>query len=162
MKPHHGLRIIIYPKRQIIDSIQKRAMCCGFILQDFAENGADYAHFAYVHDLLTIPWAEYIIDVKHTLEIQFGDATKGEGHMAWFTDKADLVWKKSQKEIPHAGGQATVTYYGPGFLVFQFNTKIGKMLLIKTFTPLGELKVRMEDYIYAPKGTYGLAIKYSA
>jgi cholesterol 7-dehydrogenase len=129
-------------------------------LQDFAENGADYAHFAYVHDLLTIPWAEYIIDIKHTLKIQFGDVTKGEGHMAWFTDKADLVWKKSQKEIPHAGGQATVTYYGPGFLVFQFNTKIGKMLLIKTFTPLGELKVRMEDYIYAPKGTFGLAIKY--
>ena len=34
------------------------------------------------------------------------------------------------------------------------------MLLIKTFTPLGVLKVRMDDYVYAPQGTFRLAIKY--
>jgi len=33
-------------------------------------------------------------------------------------------------------------------------------MLIKTFTPLGTLKVRMDDYIYAPPGTFSLAIKY--
>ncbi|MBS1611240.1 MAG: Rieske 2Fe-2S domain-containing protein [Bacteroidetes bacterium] len=127
-------------------------------LQDFAENGADYAHFAYVHDLLTIPWAHHIVDVKHTLNIQFGEGEKK--HTAWFTDQADLVWKKSGKLIPHAGGHATVTYYGPGFLVFRFNTEIGKMLLVKTFTPLGPLKVKMEDYVYAPKSTWKIAVKY--
>lgn len=127
-------------------------------LQDFAENGADYAHFAYVHNLMTIPWVHHVIDVKHTIEIQFGEGEKK--HMAWFTDQADLVWKKSQQPIPRAGGNAVVTYYGPGFLVFKFNTDIGQMLLLKTFTPLGPLKVRMEDYIYAPKGTFKLAIKY--
>ena len=127
-------------------------------LQDFAENGADYAHFAYVHDVMTIPGMQRIIDVKHTINIEFGEGEKT--HTAWFTDHADLYWKKSQKPIPHAGGHAVVTYYGPGFLVFRFDTKIGKMLLVKTFTPLGKLKVRMEDYIYAPKGTFPLAIKY--
>lgn len=127
-------------------------------LQDFAENGADYAHFAYVHELLTIPYAEKIVDVKHTLNITFGEDE--EKHMAWFNDQADLVWKKSQKPIPHAGGKALVTYFGPGFLVFQFTTKIGCLLLIKTFTPIGVLKVKMTDYIYAPKGTFKLAIKY--
>lgn len=127
-------------------------------LQDFAENGADHAHFAYVHDLLTIPLAHHIVDVKHKLNIDFGEGD--QKHMAWFTDQADLVWKKSQKEIPHAGGHATVTFFGPGFLVFQFETKIGRMMIVKTFTPLGELKVRMEDYIYAPPGTFKLAIKY--
>lgn len=127
-------------------------------LQDFAENGADYAHFAYVHELLTIPFAERIVDVKHTLSITFGEDE--QKHMAWFRDQADLVWKKSQKMIPHAGGKALVTYYGPGFLVFQFDTKIGKLLLVKTFTPLGTLKVKMTDYVYAPKGTFKLAIKY--
>ena len=34
------------------------------------------------------------------------------------------------------------------------------MLLIKTFTPMGELKVKMEDYVYAPRSTTRLAIKY--
>jgi len=127
-------------------------------LQDFAENGADYAHFAYVHELLTIPFAEKIVDVKHTLNITFGEGE--QKHMAWFNDQADLVWKSSQKLIPHAGGKALVTYFGPGFLVFQFDTKIGKLLLVKTFTPLGTLKIRMTDYVYAPKGTFKLAIKY--
>jgi hypothetical protein len=34
------------------------------------------------------------------------------------------------------------------------------MLLVKTFTPLGPLKLRMDDYVYAPKGTFPIAIKY--
>ncbi len=127
-------------------------------LQDFAENGADHAHFAYVHNLMTIPFVEHIIDVKHKLEIVFLEGK--EKHMAYFTDVASLVWKKSQKEIPRAGGHAKVTYFGPGFLVFQFTTEIGNVLLIKTFTPLGPLKLRMDDYVYAPKGTFKLAIKY--
>lgn len=127
-------------------------------LQDFAENGADFAHFHYVHNLLTVPIAKNFIDVRHTVSINFGEGA--DKHTASFTDQADLVWKKSRKEIPHAGGKAVVTYYGPGFLVFRFATKIGKVLLVKTFTPMAELKVKMEDHIYAPKGTFPLAIKY--
>lgn len=127
-------------------------------LQDFAENGADFAHFHYVHNLLTVPVANKFVDVKHTVSIVFGEGE--EGHTASFTDQADLVWKKSRKEIPHAGGNAVVTFYGPGFLVFRFTTKIGQMLLIKTFTPMGHLKVKMEDYVYAPKWTFPLSIKY--
>jgi cholesterol 7-dehydrogenase len=127
-------------------------------LQDFAENGADHAHFAYVHGLMTIPMANWFVEVKHRLDIVFCEGA--EKHMAYFTDYADLVWKKSGKLIPHAGGKAVVTYFGPGFLVFKFETKIGNMLLVKTFTPLGPLKLRMDDYVYAPKGTFPLAIKY--
>ena len=127
-------------------------------LQDFAENGADHAHFAYVHNLMTIPFLDKIIDVKHSLNIVFCEGE--ESHMAYFTDVASLHWKKSQEEIPHAGGHAKVTYFGPGFLVFQFTTKIGNVLLVKTFTPLAPLKLRMDDYVYAPKGTNRLAIKY--
>jgi cholesterol 7-dehydrogenase len=127
-------------------------------LQDFAENGADYAHFEFVHGLMTIPFANWFVEVKHRLEIVFCEGE--EKHMAYFTDYADLVWKKNKQLIPHAGGKAVVTYFGPGFLVFKFDTKIGKMLLIKTFTPLGPLKLRMDDYVYAPKGTFPIAIKY--
>ena len=127
-------------------------------LQDFAENGADFAHFNFVHNLLTVPFADRFIHVKHTVNIEFGEGDVK--HMAAFTDRADLVWKKSGKEIPHAGGNAVVTFYGPGFLVFRFTTEMGKMLLIKTFTPMGELKVKMEDYVYAPRSTTRLAIKY--
>ena len=127
-------------------------------LQDFAENGADFAHFNFVHNLLTIPMASKFVKVAHTVNIEFGEGDVK--HMAAFTDQADLVWAKSGKMIPHAGGKAVVTFYGPGFLVFRFTTKMGNMLLIKTFTPMDELKVRMEDYVYAPKSTFKLAIKY--
>lgn len=127
-------------------------------LQDFAENGADYAHFSFVHDLLTIPFASKYIYVKHTLNIEFGEGDKA--HEAYFSDQADLAWRSSGNLIPRAGGHATVTYFGPGFLVFKFNTEIAQVLLVKTFTPLGELKVRMDDYVYAPKGTPSIVIKY--
>ncbi|MEZ5009993.1 MAG: Rieske 2Fe-2S domain-containing protein [Chitinophagales bacterium] len=128
-------------------------------LQDFAENGADYAHFKYVHDLLTIPFSNRFVALKHSLEIQFGEGE--ESHLAWFTDKAQLVWKKSQKVIKQGGGEALVTYFGPGFLVFRFTSRIAKdVILLKSFTPLGPLRLRMDDYIYAPKGTNRLAIKY--
>jgi cholesterol 7-dehydrogenase len=127
-------------------------------LQDFAENGADYAHFSYVHNLITIPLFKELVNVKHQVEITFSEGH--EKHMASFTNIADLAWKHNDQIIPHAGGKAVVTFYGPGFLVFQFSTKVGNMLLVKTFTPLGLLKVRMDDYVYAPKGTWNLAIKY--
>ena len=127
-------------------------------LQDFNENGADHAHFAYVHDLLTIPFVNRWVTVKHVLDLKYGEGDKK--HLAWFTDYADLHWKKSGKKIDRAGGKAVVTFFGPGFLVFKFATEIGNMTLVKTFTPLAQLKVRMEDYVYAPKGTSGLAIKY--
>lgn len=127
-------------------------------LQDFAENGADYAHFAVVHNLLTIPFADRFVYVKHTTNIEFGEGENA--HIAEFSDIADLVRKKDDTKIEKAGGRATVTYFGPGFLVFKFYTKIGGALLIKTFTPIGALKVRMDDYVYAPKGTFFLALKY--
>ncbi|MBP6731170.1 MAG: Rieske 2Fe-2S domain-containing protein [Chitinophagales bacterium] len=127
-------------------------------LQDFNENGADHAHFAYVHDLLTIPFANRWVTVKHVLDLQYGEGDKK--HLAWFTDQADLHLKSTGKKIDHAGGKAVVTFFGPGFLIFKFATEIGNMTLIKTFTPLGPLKVRMEDYVYAPKWTFPLSIKY--
>ncbi|MDB5281085.1 MAG: cholesterol desaturase daf-36 [Bacteroidota bacterium] len=127
-------------------------------LQDFAENGADYAHFGVVHNILTIPFAHHFINVNHICNIEFGEGDKS--HMAYFTDIAELAKKSTNQKIEHAGGKATVTFFGPGFLIFEFTTIIGCLTLIKTFTPLGKLKVRMEDHVYAPKGTFGLAIKY--
>ena len=127
-------------------------------LQDFSENGADYAHFDIVHNLLTIPFANKIFHVKHTTNIEFGEGN--EKHMACFTDYAEIAWNKDNSIIKGARGKAVVTYYGPGFLVFKFQTRFGSPIIVKTFTPIGKLKVRMDDYIYAPKGSNKLAIKY--
>lgn len=128
-------------------------------LQDFAENGADYAHFNFVHNLLTIPFSQRFVHMTHDIEINFGEGE--EKHLAWFSDKANLVWNKSGKMIDKAGGSAVVTYYGPGFLVFKMNSRLAKdVLIIKSFTPIGPLKLRMDDYIYAPKGTNRFALKY--
>lgn len=127
-------------------------------LQDFSENGADYAHFNVVHDLLAIPFANKFVHIKHTTNIEFGEGN--EKHLAWFTDRADIARNKDNTIVEGAGGGAEVTYYGPGFLVFNFKTRLGDPIILKTFTPLGELKVRMDDHVYAPKGSFPLAIKY--
>ncbi len=128
-------------------------------LQDFAENGADYAHFNFVHNLLTIPYASKFVHLKHDVKIQFG---KGEeSHLAWFTDTAQLAWNKSGEIIDKAGGSAVVSYFGPGFLAFKLNSKLAKdVIVLKTFTPIAPLKLRMDDYIFAPKKTNRFALKY--
>ncbi len=128
-------------------------------LQDFAENGADYAHFNFVHNLLTIPYADRFVDIKHKVEINFGEGE--DKHLAWFTDLANLHWKKSGKQIKDAGGEALVRYFGPGFLIFRISSKLAEnVTIIKSFTPIGPLELRMEDHIYAPKGTNRFALKY--
>jgi len=127
-------------------------------LQDFAENGADYAHFSFVHDLLALPFANRFVHIRHETNIEFGDGE--EKHLAWFSDTTQLVRNKDGSLIKNAKGGANVTYYGPGFLVFRFNTRFGNPVIVKTFTPLGELKGRMDDYIYAPKGMNRLAVKF--
>lgn len=128
-------------------------------LQDFAENGADYAHFNFVHNLLTIPMADKFVHIKHEVVINFGEGD--EKHLAWFTDSAVLHWNKSGNEIKDAGGKALVRYFGPGFLIFKLTSKLAEnVTIIKSFTPLGPLKLRMEDHIFAPKGTNRFALKY--
>ena len=128
-------------------------------LQDFAENGADYAHFNFVHNLLTIPFADKFVHIKHKVEINFGE--DDDKHLAWFTDGAVLHWNKSGKEIKDAGGDALVRYFGPGFLIFRLSSKLAENItIIKSFTPVGPLELRMEDHIFAPKGTNRFALKY--
>lgn len=128
-------------------------------LQDFAENGADYGHFNFVHGLMTVPFSENTIKVEHTVNINFGEGD--EKHLAWFTDVAQLCWKKSGKPIKDAGGEALVRYFGPGFLIFKLNSKLAKdITIVKTFTPIGPLKLRMDDYIFSPKGTNPFARRY--
>ncbi len=128
-------------------------------LQDFAENGADYAHFNFVHNLLTIPFADKFVHLKHDVEINFGEG--GEKHLAWFTDTANLHWNKTGEQIENAGGNALVRYFGPGFLVFRLTSKLASNItIIKSFTPLAPLTLRMEDHIFAPKGTSRFALKY--
>ena len=128
-------------------------------LQDFAENGADYAHFNFVHNLLTIPFADRFVDIKHKVEINFGE--ENDTHLAWFTDEANLHWKKSGEQIKDAGGDALVRYFGPGFLIFRLSSKLAENItIIKSFTPVGPLELRMEDHFFAPKGTNRFALKY--
>jgi hypothetical protein len=72
-------------------------------------------------------------------------------HMAWLTDIAEIGSNKDNSTIEGAGGKVVVTYYGPGFLVFSFKTRLGNPIIVKTFTPIGEFKVHMEDHIYFRK-----------
>jgi len=126
-------------------------------LQDFFENGADFAHFSIVHKFLSIPFVSKLIHIKHTTDIKFG--TGKESHMAFFYDTPEIIKNKDSSLVKGSEGRGDVTYFGPGILAFVFTTNIANPIVLKTFTPIGDLKVLMTDYIYAPKGSFKLGVK---
>lgn len=130
-------------------------------IQDFAENGADWAHFSPVHGKMTIPLTNHFLKVRHDTAWRNGSYGADDYHMGWFTDDADLMWKWSEKDvIPNAGAKASATFHGPGLVVFRFVTYYGTVVLVKTFTPTEPLMQRMEDRIYATPGMWNLLVKY--
>jgi len=126
-------------------------------LQDFFENGADFAHFSVVHKFLTIPFVNKWVHIKHKTDIRFGEGN--ESHMAFFYDAPEIIKTKDNTVVEGSEGRGDVTYFGAGILAFVFKTNIADPIIIKTFTPIGNLKVRMSDYIYAPKGSFKLGVK---
>ena len=121
-------------------------------IQDFAENAADYAHFNYVHDDLSIPFGAGLFYITHKVVWHSGTPSdSSQTRFSYFTDDT-RVHCKFLFNIPLPQYvQPIVLFNGPSIVYFRFITPLGDILLLKTFQALGPLKVKVQDRIYADR-----------
>ena len=131
-------------------------------IQDFAENAADYAHFNYVHDDLGLPlFLNSMFYIKHKVLWHSGQPDDpSESRFSYFTDEVQVCFKFLNWVLPNFV-HPIVLFNGPGGIVyFRFRTRLGDVLLIKTFTPLDTLEIYVEDYYYADRMLPYLLVKF--
>jgi len=133
-------------------------------IQDFAENAADYAHFNYLHDNMGLPtFINNMFYLKHDITWHSGlpdDST--EENFSYFIDKVLVYFKWLPRfPIPQIV-DPIVVFNGPGSIVyFRFRVKFfGEIILIKTFLPVGPLKVRVQDRYFADRKLPWVLVKF--
>jgi len=105
-------------------------------LQEFAENSADFQHFAPLHGQLTIPWTLIPIpfmSIQHEAGWKI-DQIDNQSHIAYFSDEAKLKifnYFCFPKVVT-----AVITFVGcAGIVYFTFTTPIGNIMIIQSHTP---------------------------
>ncbi|KAG0230421.1 hypothetical protein BGW41_002524 [Actinomortierella wolfii] len=119
-------------------------------IQDFAENASDWMHFSLLHDRLSIPILDRFFYIKHRTHCDFDPEINPYNFV--FHDYPTVHSIFSDEPIKAAEAEAQVEFTGPGGLVyFRFFTKLGQIVIIKSFLPVGEkgLQLTMEDEAYA-------------
>jgi len=127
-------------------------------LQEFAENSADFQHFAPLHGCMTIPFTD--IRIPNMVIVHKADWIPGEEkHIAYFKDHAHLQFMG--RDIPKSGADAQISFLGPGGIVhFLFTTELGQILLFMTHLPLEPLLQRTQFVWYADKRIPRLLVSY--
>ena len=110
---------------------------------EFAENIADFRHFAELHGAVRIPWTNIklpLIRVRHEPSWSVDDELE---HVSHFGDEATVTLGRRV-----SGGfrsRARITFFGPGSIVkFDFQIPgVGEITLFQTHTPIEPLKQRV-------------------
>jgi phenylpropionate dioxygenase-like ring-hydroxylating dioxygenase large terminal subunit len=125
-------------------------------IQDFAENSADNAHFATLHDRFDFPLIGPLIRIRHQTSWEMDPLVK---HVSYFNDTANLtIWGHN---IPGTQATANITFVGPGGLVhFRFRTPKGDIMLFKMFTPESPMLQRIEDLWFADRAIPRWLVSY--
>jgi cholesterol 7-dehydrogenase len=108
-------------------------------LVEFAENSADFRHFAPLHGKMLVPWTSLRVPLITVVHEATWEVDPVEPHTAWFKNKAHL--QAFGREIPKSGADASIRFVGPGgVVIFTFDVQeIGRIVVIQTHTPVAPL-----------------------
>jgi len=129
-------------------------------LCEFAENSADFQHFAPLHGKLRLPWTAWNVPgfgiQHHATWRPDPDAT----HIAYFDDDAMLTFRG--RDLPKSAAHATITFVGPGSLVrFEFQLPgLGNIVMYQTHTPIAPLELRVRFRWFADRNIPRALVSY--
>ena len=123
----------------------------GMHIVEFAENIADFRHFAQLHGVVRIPWTNIRlpwIRVRHEPSWRPDDELE---HVSHFGDEAAVTLGSRASEWFRA--RSRITFFGPGTIVkFAFEIPgVGEITLFQTHTPVEALKQRVTFRWFAPR-----------
>jgi len=120
-------------------------------LCEFAENSADFQHFAPLHGQLRVPWTSWQVPALGIHHKATWRPDPGAPHLAYFDDDAVLTFRG--REMPRSAAHATITFVGPGSLVrFQFQIpRVGEIVMYQTHTPVAPLELRVRFRWFADR-----------
>lgn len=116
-------------------------------IQDFQENGVDYAHFPVLHQEMMIPWTQIkvpFIKIHHEPSFEFDP---NEPFAAYFKNQATL--KIFGKLVQRTSAHATVNFLGSGGVVpLEFEVKdMGRIVLFECHTPTDIMQIKT-DFVW--------------
>jgi len=129
-------------------------------LIEFAENSADFAHFAPVHGQMRIPFTQIPVPGIR-IEHKAGWALDPDRpHVSYFLDDA-VLWILGRR-VERAGANARITFTGPGSVVnFRFMIPdVGEIEMIQTHLPIGPLEQQVDFHWFADRRIPRLLVSY--
>ncbi|MYF00655.1 MAG: hypothetical protein F4234_10905 [Gammaproteobacteria bacterium] len=127
---------------------------------EFAENGADYAHFQPIHGRMRIPWTQIPVPgvrINHSASWKLDPERKW---VSYFLNATQL--EIFGKPIEGAGGSAQVMFYGPASMnYFRFRIpKIGEIEMIQSHLPVRPLEQQVDFRWFADRKIPRLLVSY--
>ncbi|EFC49671.1 iron-sulfur cluster-binding protein, Rieske family [Naegleria gruberi] len=116
-------------------------------IQEIPENGPDANHLNVVHREMrnTFGFVWNIWGAKW----QKGEK-KEDSHVAYFQVQHVSTAMNDRLKIPFSVVDVKGGQYGPGLVMFEFSTILGKFDLVQTVTPVGPLHQHVEHVLYVP------------
>eukprot|EP01084_Bolivina_argentea_P112792 201132_1 len=154
-------------------------------IREFAENAADWAHFAGIHGKMMFPFTQIEIpfisrwlSIHHTPATHIGGRNKNnedyqaieknkygpnDKHFLYFINRSMLQW--NGKDIPRSGGNSRITFCGPaGICIFKFVIPAydpnEEIVLFHTHLPMDKMHLRVRFHWYASKKLPRLLVWY--
>lgn len=129
-------------------------------LIEFAENSADFQHFAALHGRMMVPFTQFEIPGITITHHATWEQDSERNYMTYFHDKASLNffgWP-----IPRSDAQADITFFGPGSIVwFKFTIpNMGNIIMYQTHLPVEALHQQVEFLWYAPRSMPSVLVWY--
>lgn len=120
-------------------------------VQDWPENGVDFAHFPILHAEMMVPWTKYkvpFIKVHHEPEYKFDEE---QPHMSYFITKSCLGYGDKRWERTKA--TATIHFIGNCGVVFMtFDIPdVGRIYLVECHTPREQMVLKTDWQWFAEK-----------
>lgn len=117
-------------------------------------------HFDCLHGRMQIPWTTFSVPGMSVVHRPLWQPNDSEPHIAYFIDKPNLAFLG--KDIPQSDATATITFFGPGGVVyFTFDIpRVGRIYLFHCHLPLEPMLQRAYFHWYASPSIPAVVVSY--